>query len=130
MPNSGYIEKWYPNYAPELLSYFEQTQLPYIKIPPHNPNCKKIFETQSPKITKPVNGLTYFINQNEKQELMLVAQAANDVQKISWYIDNKFIKTVNKNESVFITPAMGKIKISCTDDKGRNTDSWVLVKKI
>ncbi|HOU47514.1 MAG TPA: penicillin-binding transpeptidase domain-containing protein, partial [Chitinophagales bacterium] len=71
LPNSGYIEKWYPNYAPELLSYFEQTQLPYIKIPPHNPNCKKIFETQSPKITKPVNGLTYFINQNEKQELML-----------------------------------------------------------
>lgn len=130
LPNSGYIEKWYPNYAPELLSYFEQTQLPYIKIPPHNPNCKKIFETQSPKITKPVNGLTYFINQNEKQELMLVAQAANDVQKISWYIDNKFIKTVNKNESVFITPAMGKIKISCTDDKGRNTDSWVLVKQL
>lgn len=130
LPSSGYIEKWYPNYTPELVSYFEQAQLPYIKIPPHQPSCKKIIETQSPKITKPVNGLTYFINQKEKQEIMLVAQAAIDVQQVSWYINNKFIKTVNKNESVFITPMLGKIKISCTDDKGRNTDSWILIKQL
>lgn len=61
---------------------------------------------------------------------MLVAQAAIDVQQVSWYINNKFIKTVNKNESVFITPMLGKIKISCTDDKGRNTDSWILIKQL
>ena len=74
-----------------------------------------------------MNGLTYYISAKEQQELMLVAQAANDVQRISWYVDNKFIKTVEKNEPVFIQPSIGKIKISCTDDKGRNTDSWVTV---
>ena len=130
MPNDGYIEKLYPNYPPELLSYWTQTNLPYTKIPPHNPACLKVFENQAPKITKPVNGLTYFLNKKDTQELMLVAQAANDVQNISWYINNEFIKTVNKNEAVFIQPTIGKLKISCTDDKGRNTDSWVTIKEI
>lgn len=130
LPNDGYIEKWYPDYAPELLSYWAQTNLPYIKIPPHNPKCSKVFENQAPKITKPVNGLTYYLSRKEPQELMLTAQAANDVLHISWYINNTFIKTVNKNEPVFIKPPLGKIKISCTDDKGRNTDSWVVVKEM
>lgn len=130
LPNDNYIEKLYPNYAPELLNYFEMNNLPYIKIPMHNPTCKKVYENNNPKITKPVNGLTYYINKNDKQELMLIAQAANDVQTISWYVDNQFVKTVNKNESVFIKPGLGKIKISCTDDKGRNTNSWVVVKEM
>ncbi len=130
LPNEQYIEKYYPNYASELLNYFETNHLPYIKIPSHNPNCKKIYENNAPKITKPVNGLTYFINTKDKQELMLVAQAANDVQNISWYINNQFIKTVNKNESVFITPNIGKLKISCTDDKGRNVDCWIEIKRL
>ena len=127
LPNDGYLEKLYPNYAPELLSYFESNNLPFVHLPPHNPACRKVYENNHPKITKPVNGLTYYINAKEQQELMLVAQAANDVQRISWYVDNKFIKTVEKNEPVFIQPSIGKIKISCTDDKGRNTDSWVMV---
>lgn len=130
LPNDNYLEKLYPNYAPELLNYFEMNNLPYIKIPAHNPACKKVYENNNPKITKPVNGLTYYVSKNDNQELMLLAQASNDVQTISWYLDNKFIKTVNKNEPVFIKPAIGKVKISCTDDKGRNTNTWVVVKEM
>ncbi|MFN8259712.1 MAG: penicillin-binding protein 1C [Chitinophagales bacterium] len=130
LPDDNYIEKLYPNYAPELLNYLEMNHLPYINIPPHNPTCRKVYDNNSPKITKPVNGLTYYLNKKEQQELMLVAQAANDVQTISWYVNNQFVKTVQKNESVFIKPLSGKIKISCTDDKGRNTDSWVVVKEM
>ena len=130
LPNDNYLEKYYPNYAPELLNYFEMNHLPYIKIPAHNPNCKKVYENNSPKITKPVNGLIYYINQKGKQEIMLLAQAANDVQKISWYVNDAFIKTVNKNESVFIQPGIGKIKISCTDDKGRNSNCWIETKSM
>jgi len=128
LPNDNYIEKFYPNYAPELLNYFDINNLPYIKIPQHNPNCRKVADNNNPKITKPVNGLTYYINQKEKQELMLVAQAANDVQTLSWYVNDQFVKTAKKNESVFIVPTLGKLKISCTDDKGRNSNSWIEVK--
>ena len=130
LPSANYVEKWYPNYAPELLNYFENKQLPYTKIPTHNPACSKVAENNFPKITKPVNGLTYYINEKEKQEIMLAVQAANDVQTVSWYINNEFIKSCKKNEAVFIPPTLGKIKISCTDDKGRNSDTWITIKKI
>lgn len=130
LPNTNYFEKLYPNYAPELLNYFELKQLSYVKIPTHNPACLKIAVNNFPKIVKPVNGLTYFINDKVKQEIMLTAQVANDVQTVAWYINDAYIKTANKNDAVFITPTLGKVKISCTDDKGRNTDSWIMVKKI
>ena len=61
---------------------------------------------------------------------MLTAQAANDVSTISWYINDAFVQTIDKNKPVFVTPNFGKLKISCTDDKGRNTDSWVVVKEM
>ena len=130
LPNDGYIEKLYPNYPPELVQYFETNNLPYIKIPSHNLLCSKVQENNEPKIIKPVNGLTYYINQKDKQELMLVAQAANDVKMVSWYINNQFIKTEEKNKPVFIVPTLGKLKISCTDDKGRNSNCWIEVKML
>lgn len=130
LPENGYLEKWYPNYAPDLLHYFETMHLPYIKIPPHQPNCRKVFENNQPGITQPVNGSVYYIQAGKKQELMLTAQAANDVATISWYINDAFVQTIDKNKPVFITPKLGKLKISCTDDKGRNTDSWVVVKEM
>jgi penicillin-binding protein 1C len=130
LPAEGYVEKWYPDYAPELLQYYETNNLPYIKMPVHNPACKKILTSNEPKILKPVNGLTYYINRKGKQELMLSAQAANDVQTVSWYVNDQFVKTENKNAPVFITPSTGKLKVSCTDDKGRNVDAYIEVKGI
>jgi penicillin-binding protein 1C len=130
LPADGYLEKWYPNYAPELLSYFELRNLPYVRIPEHHASCRKVADSKYPVITKPVNGLTYYIQSGQQQELMLTAQAANDVQHISWYINDVFVRTTDKNTPVFITPTAGKLKISCTDDKGRNTDSRIEIKRM
>jgi penicillin-binding protein 1C len=130
LPSEGYKLKWYPNYPSELLQYFETNNLPYAKIPPHNPACTKVFENNEPKIIKPVNGLIYYVNAKQQQELMLLSQAGNDVQNVSWYVNDQFVKTENKNKPVFIRPSTGKIKISCTDDKGRNGDAWVEVKPV
>ncbi|MCC6516508.1 MAG: penicillin-binding protein 1C [Chitinophagales bacterium] len=127
--NNNYIEKWYPNYAPELIAFYESKNLPYQKTPEHNTNCVKIKESNYPIITKPVNGLTYYIH-STNQKLMLSAQAANDVEQLAWYVDNKFIRSAPKNETIFIDASLGKIKISCVDDKGRNTDAWIIVKQI
>ncbi|MFN8237693.1 MAG: penicillin-binding protein 1C [Chitinophagales bacterium] len=128
LPAEDYLEKWYPNYAPDLLHYLETMHLPYIKIPAHYPNCKKVFDNTLPVIVQPVNGSTYYIEAGKKQELMLTAQAGNDVTTISWYVNDAFVQTIDKNKPVFIVPKPGKLKISCTDDKGRNADSWVVVK--
>jgi membrane carboxypeptidase/penicillin-binding protein PbpC len=47
----------------------------------------------------------------------LVAQAANDVKMVSWYINNQFIKTAEKNKPVFIVPTLGKLKIPALTTK-------------
>ncbi|HNF49149.1 MAG TPA: penicillin-binding protein 1C [Chitinophagales bacterium] len=130
LPPDNYVEKYYPNYPPELLQYYENSNLPFQKIPKHNLLCSRIQQSQEPKIYSPTNGMVYYLNKQEKQQMQLSCQAAIDVEKISWYVNNQFIQTTVKSTPVFIHPPLGKVKISCTDDKGRNTDIWVEVKEM
>nr|AIA90716.1 CAZy families GT51 protein [uncultured Cytophaga sp.] len=47
-----------------------------------------------------------------------------------WYINNKFYKASPAGEKQFFSPQEGPVKISCTDDKGRNRDITIHVKYI
>ena len=53
---------------------------------------------------------------------MLSCNAASDVARVYWYINNRFYKTAQGKEKIFFMPEAGQNKISCTDDKGRNRD--------
>jgi penicillin-binding protein 1C len=130
LPAKGYKTKLYPNYPPELIAFFEEEHRPYEKIPPHNPACKRIFNTLAPTITSLGNGMEYILISGEKQQLMLKCNADNTVKKVWWYLDNKLVKQASVNEKVFFTPTAGNHKVSCTDDNGRNTDIWITVKII
>jgi penicillin-binding protein 1C len=55
---------------------------------------------------------------------------SNDVSKVYWYINNQFFKTADAGSKQFFIPDEGPVKISCTDDKGRNRDIWVRVRYI
>ncbi len=70
------------------------------------------------------------INKKDPEPLQLVCKTANDVSKIYWYINNKFYKTGNIGEKQFFVPDEGPVKISCTDDKGRNRDIWIRVRYV
>lgn len=128
MPDSGFVKKLYPNLAPELIAFYELKKIPYSSIPPHNPACTRIFEIGAPVIVSPNDGSEYFIDPTEKQELQLACQAANDVSEVYWYINDKLYQKTSPKTPLFFTPQKGKIKISCSDDKGRNADIWILVK--
>jgi penicillin-binding protein 1C len=131
LPNDGsYKEKLYPNFAPELISFYELKHILYEKIPTHDPNCTRVFKTanNAPVITNPNDGSEYFINKDEPQQMQLACQAANDVKEVYWYINDRLLQKTASNKAFFFTPAVGKLKISCTDDKGRSSSIWVLVK--
>jgi penicillin-binding protein 1C len=49
---------------------------------------------------------------------------------VYWYINNQFYKAAEANSKQFFVPAEGSIKISCTDDKGRNRDVVIKVKYV
>lgn len=130
LPENGYMKALYPNYPAELLDYFETEKINYIKIPSHNPTCERVFAENAPKITSPVNRLEYFVDESDSLQVMLSCQAANNVDRVYWYINDRFYESAGANENVYFTPTEGEVKISCADDKGRNTNVKIKVKKI
>ncbi|MGH2553559.1 MAG: penicillin-binding protein 1C, partial [Chitinophagaceae bacterium] len=127
-PPSGYKKKWYKIIEPEMQAWFEDNRIAYQKIPSHNPDCEVIFKGAAPNITFPVNGTEYLISKKNPEPLQLVCKTANDVSKVYWYINNKFYKSSPAGEKQFFVPDEGPVKISCTDDKGRNRDIKIIVK--
>jgi penicillin-binding protein 1C len=129
LPESGYKKKLYPNLAPDLLAFYQNQGVAYVKIPPHNPTCTRIFDYGAPRIVSPSDGKEYLIERDSPPEMMLSCQAANEVRQVYWYINDKFYRAAQASEKVFFVPTAGVIKISCSDDKGRNADVRIIVKE-
>lgn len=127
LPENGYKKKWYPNLLPEVVAYYEFQKLPYEKVPPHNPACSRIYTQNAPVITSPTDGLQYLLEKDEQQQLQLTCHADNEVKTVYWYINNRFYATAGVHDKIFFTPEAGRVKISCTDDKGRNSDIAIVV---
>lgn len=129
-PGTGYKKKWFKVIEPDMQAWMEENRIVFEKIPPHNPDCELIFKGNAPVINSPVNGTEYLISKKNKEPLQLVCKTANDVSKVYWYINNKFYKSCNAGEKQFFIPEEGPVKISCTDDKGRNRDIKITVKYV
>lgn len=128
LPPENFRKAWYPNHDPEILTYFMTQHLPYEALPPHNPACSRIFQQYAPVIVSPTAGMEYLLEKADRQKLMLECNAYNEVKKVYWYVNDKFLQAAASHERVFFEPdRAGKIKISCVDDQGRNTDIQVTV---
>ena len=130
MPENGYKKKLYKIVTPEMQQYFEENKIAYEKIPPHNPYCEKVFKEGVPVVTSPSNGNEYLINKKSPEPLQLTCNVGNDVSKVYWYINNKFYKACEAKSKQFFVPEEGPVKISCTDDKGRNRDIIIRVRYV
>jgi penicillin-binding protein 1C len=130
LPENGYKKKLYKLISPEMKTYFEEHRIAYLPIPPHNPRCEKVFKDGAPVVTSPANGSEYLVNKKDPEPLQLVCRVANDVGKVYWYINNKFYKAGEAGTKQFFLPEEGPVKISCTDDKGRNRDIWIRVRYV
>lgn len=130
LPKAGYVEKLYPNYAPEMINYFDLYHIPYQKIPEHNPECPRVYKDRAFAIQSPVNGMEYILIKKESHNIMLKCDAGNDVSLVYWYVNDKFFGKAKPDQALFFTPENGKVKVSCTDDKGRTANVCISVKEI
>jgi penicillin-binding protein 1C len=128
MPEAGYKKKLYKVIPPEMQSYLLEHHIAYDQPPPHNPSCEKIFGEAGPAITSPRSGAEYLISRKNPEPLQLSCNTGNDVSKVYWYINDQFFKTVENHGTSYFMPTEGPLKISCTDDKGRNKNIWIRVK--
>lgn len=62
LPKTGYKKKWYKIIDPDMESWYRENKISYLSIPPHNPDCEKIFKGAAPLIISPVNGSEYLIS--------------------------------------------------------------------
>ena len=129
-PANGYKKKMYPIVAPEMREYYLTGNKAFEKLPPHNTECEIIFKGNGPNITSPVNGNEYYINKRSPEPLQLAASAGDNVNKFYWYVNDKFYKTTTARDKQFFIPDEGPVKISCTDDKGRNRNIWIKVRYV
>ncbi len=129
-PEIGYKESYYKSIAPNVAAYYKEYNIPFQEIPAHNPSCSRIFYDNAPHIIAPLNGKEYILFREEKQKMQLKCLAEQDVRKVYWFMDDKFIKASNPDEGIFVIPEAGKIKISCSDDKGRSTSIEITVSYI
>jgi penicillin-binding protein 1C len=129
-PETGYKKKWYRVISADMQAWYSENRVAFEKIPQHNPECEIIFRGKAPLITSPVNGTEYLISKKNPEPLQLTCRTANDVSKVYWYINNKFYKAAPAGEKQFFVPEEGTVKISCTDDKGRNRDIRITVRYV
>ena len=130
LPESGYKKKVYKVIPPEMRDYFEANKIAYVPIPPHNPACEKLFNDGGPVVISPANGSEYLINRKDPEPVQLRCKVGNDVGKVYWYINDQFYKAGDAGTKQFFIPAEGPVKVSCTDDKGRNRNIWIRVKYV
>jgi len=121
LPPAGYKTKWLPNISSELAAYYESIHFPYAKLPPHNPACTRVLDGQSPRINSLTNGMTYIVADKGEQKMQLSCAAANDVQKVYWYVNDRFFAAAPAAQKVFFPATTPDIRITCTDDKGRSS---------
>jgi penicillin-binding protein 1C len=125
LPSTGCVRQLFPNLAPELVAYYDTKLVPYQKIPPHNPACTRVLDVGAPTIVSPNDGSEYFLENN--QQLQLACQSTSDVKVVYWYLNDKLVEKSTPQKPVFVTPPLGRTKVSCTDDKGRHSDVWIQI---
>ncbi len=129
-PAEGFIKKPYRITDMEMQAWFSGNGMAYEKIPPHYHDCEKIFKGNGPQITFPLNGHEYLLSSRDPEPLQLSARTGSDVMKIYWYINDEFYKASPAGEKQMFIPREGPVKISCTDDKGRNRNITIRVKYV
>lgn len=130
LPEAGYKKKWYKVIPPEMKDYYDINKISYTVIPPHNPRCERVFAEEGPMVISPANGSEYLINRKDPEPLQLRCRVANDVGRVYWYINDQFYKSGDAGGMQFFVPSEGPVKISCTDDKGRNTNIKIRVRYV
>ncbi len=129
LPPSAYTKASYPIYPPELTLWYEDNEVPYLRPPPHNPDCEATFDGPGPTITSPLVDYEYLLEGGVGQEILLQTSVDTRTNRNYWYVNGEFYRSAAPGEKVFYPARQGKLKVTCMDDKGRSTVVVVDVKE-
>ena len=75
-----------------------------------------------PRISSPTSGLTYHlrIDRLADERIPFAARTDSDVKRLFWFVDDRFIASGARDETVFWKPVAGEHRILAVDDLGRS----------
>ncbi len=121
-----YKTEYFAKISPALRAFYADEKNKYPAPPPHNPKCNVAqLEGFSPRITSPLHAQSYIIPIQNPPKISLACQVADDVHEVHWFLNGVLYKTISAKENLFFTPQIGKLNITCTDDRGRTSKIWV-----
>lgn len=126
----SYLTALYPSHPPELIDYFDSEKITYTQAPSHYQFCERVYPDQGLEIISPTDNALYYVDENDTNQMMLKALAPSNATTFYWYINDVFYQSTNADSSIYFTPPSGKVKISCSDDRGRNKDVMIEVKNV
>lgn len=116
-----YKKAAYPFYDPELTLWQNRNNIKVKRPPKHNPGCSARLTSEGPVIISPSSEFEYFVEKGNEEEILLQAASDPNVRAHYWFVNDKFYKKSSPEEKVFLQTTEGKIRITCMDDRGRET---------
>ncbi|MDE0297403.1 MAG: penicillin-binding protein 1C [Candidatus Poribacteria bacterium] len=101
------------------------------QIPSHLSTCTGLVAGHSPIVISPAQNSEYQIRSGiplEDQKISLQASVSNRTKRVFWFLDGQLIFSGDPAEKVFLTPVVGKHRLTCIDDEGRSTSQTLIIR--
>jgi penicillin-binding protein 1C len=109
----------------DMLDIFRQAGIPRKLPPPQDPECPADVTAASgnpPKITSPVNHLSYVLSATSEENRSIVFRAVTDadVREVYWLLDESYVGKSKSGEGFVWTAKAGDYVLRAVDDRGRS----------
>ena len=109
----------------DILALYRHAGIAVRQAPPWSAECEASHREASglpPRISSPTSGLTYHlrIDRLADERIPFAARTDSDVQRLFWFVDDRFIASGAGDETVFWKPVAGEHRILAVDDLGRS----------
>ena len=116
----------------DLAKMFKDAGLPKPPPPPFEEACRKPVVGQVPKITRPKQGLTFYVSLKGPgtTPLLLSAQGDAECGQLNWFINGRFLGSNLPGENLLFEAIPGKYQIMVSDNLERTTTQTIIVKSV
>ena len=109
----------------DILALYRHAGIAVRQAPAWSADCEASRREASglpPRIRSPTSGLTYHlrINRLADERIPFAARTDSDVKRLFWFVDERFIASGARDETVFWKPVAGEHRIVAVDDLGRS----------
>ena len=115
----------YEFWPSEILALYRQAGVSILSPPKWSPECSLDVQASAglaPAITSPSPRVTYHarLEATDGSGIALLARTDSDVETLYWFVNDKFLAEVDRDEPYIWRPTAGEYRVLAVDDHGRS----------